>query len=58
MTVPLYSLGDTVAAAYPSGWRLGGRVIMVIAGNTANSYEVEFVGGIHASFDETNVKKS
>ena len=58
MTPPLYSLGDVVGAAFPSGWRLGGRVIMVIAGHTANTYEVEFVGGIHASFDEISVSKS
>lgn len=58
MTSPIISIGDRVLASFPSGWTLGGRVIMIVTTTLSTSYEVEFGGGFHNSFDKENVKKA
>ena len=58
MTLPIHSVSDRVLASFPSGWTLGGVVLMVIPTRESTSYEVGFSDGTHGNFPELNVKKA
>ena len=58
MNPPIHSTGDQVLASFPSGWTLGGTVLMIIQTHTSTSYEVVFKDGSHSAFLEENVKKA
>ena len=57
MNPPIHSIGDRVLASFPSGWALGGIVVMIITTQTT-SYEVVFKDDSHSLFLESNVVKA